>query len=189
MYPMLSYLERGPSLAIVLWIQSRRNRVLDCLARGLHVLGHPAVTATLLSGYARQAGNLPLITRIRRVTVWQLLLIYGLKFLLRRPRPHLAFPDQVQGLVWQPGYGIPSGHVVGALVYGSIIVENSDRAASAYATGAYALLAAWARLYLGVHYPQDIVVGAVMGLLIVRYYELSRFPPLPDVTLPKRASR
>ena len=123
---MLTYLEAGPGLAIVMWIQSRRNPWSDRIARALHVLGHPAVSATLISSYARQQGNLPLVTRVRRVTVWQLVIIYGLKLILRRPRPHLARPEQVTGLVWQPGYGIPSGHVMGALVYGLIIAYRPN---------------------------------------------------------------
>ncbi len=177
---MLTYLEAGPGLAIVMWIQSRRNPWSDRIARALNVLGHPAVSATLISAYARQQGNLPLVTRVRRVTVWQLVIIYGLKLILRRPRPHLARPEQVTGLVWQPGYGILSGHVMGALVYGLIIAQTSEQRALITATGAYTVLVAWARMYLGVHYPQDVVIGAALGLLIILHYERTSHPPRPD---------
>lgn len=153
-------------------IQSKRNAFADVLARLLHVFGHPALKALLLTLYAQRHNNTTIVRDIRRVTLWQLFIIYSLKLLLRRPRPHLAHPDHVHGLVWQPGFGLPSGHVMGALVYGNIAVQiiNCHWKSFQQLPRLYAALMAWARLYAGVHYPQDVIAGTVIGALIVQHY-------------------
>jgi undecaprenyl-diphosphatase len=80
------------------------------------------------------------------------------KMLLHRARPHLwnsATPEF--------GYGFPSGHamasmtLVAALV---ILTWNTRWRWSIVITGALFVLAiGWTRLYLGVHYPSDILAG------------------------------
>ncbi|MDI3481730.1 MAG: hypothetical protein PWQ97_1385 [Tepidanaerobacteraceae bacterium] len=65
------------------------------------------------------------------------------------------------------GYSFPSGHAQGsATVWG--IIMNRYRKTSVYILGtAIIILVSLSRLYLGVHWPVDVIAGIILGLLIV----------------------
>ena len=81
----------------------------------------------------------------------------GIKFLVRRPRPQLPGFEPLTATV--TGLSFPSAHATtsfaAARLYGALIP-----AAPLYAA---ALLIALSRVYLGVHYPSDILAGALFG--------------------------
>jgi undecaprenyl-diphosphatase len=84
----------------------------------------------------------------------------AIKFTIRRPRPRL------EGLP-------PLTSTVSTLSFPSAHATTSFCAARVYrglvpAAPLYALAVAYAlsRLYLGVHYPSDVVAGAVLGTLL-----------------------
>jgi undecaprenyl-diphosphatase len=89
-----------------------------------------------------------------------------LKQLFDRQRPH--FPDP---LATEPGAGFPSGHAMMAtLGYGFLVMlvwsrlpTRRMRIALAASTVVYVLLIGFSRLYLGVHYPSDVIAGYAMG--------------------------
>ncbi len=86
-----------------------------------------------------------------------------IKNLVARTRPYVVNPDAVL-LIPKPGeYSFPSGHsaasfsFVGALAF--------SRCRWWIPAGAVALIVALSRLYLYVHYPTDVLCGALFGLL------------------------
>lgn len=89
-----------------------------------------------------------------------------------------------------PGYGFPSGHVMGAtLIYGYAIVaawRHAPRPAHAFAIAA-ALLAigiiAWDRVYNGAHWPSDVLGGGTIGVLLLA--AAVALPLLPRLTRPR----
>lgn len=84
-----------------------------------------------------------------------------------RPRPSLVLPD-VRPLIsvpaWEQMQSFPSGH---ALIFFSIatVLFCFNKKVGALAFGAAALIGA-ARVYAGVHWPSDILVGASLGTLV-----------------------
>lgn len=63
------------------------------------------------------------------------------------------------------GYSFPSGHTQGAAsFYGSIAIYMKKKAMYIIATIMIVLIG-FSRLYLGVHYPKDVIVGAILGVL------------------------
>ena len=81
-----------------------------------------------------------------------------LKVLLSRPRPGL-FPP----LVYASGFSFPSGHVAASVaVYGflAVLLWRQGHRALAILSGAWVLMVAVSRVYLGVHYPSD-ALGAI----------------------------
>ncbi|MBQ7221334.1 MAG: phosphatase PAP2 family protein [Synergistaceae bacterium] len=78
------------------------------------------------------------------------------------------------------GYSFPSGHTMEAApVYGSMAVLARKRAKwFSWLCGIMIILTALSRNYLGVHTPQDVVVGSVLG--IVSVYAASRILAHPE---------
>lgn len=95
-----------------------------------------------------------------------LLLNQGMKLAFARPRPMLW-----QRLIEETSYGLPSGHALGSLVlYGFIAYVFADRhplhkRAIYSITILIIILIGLSRLYLGVHYPSDILAGYAIGIL------------------------
>ena len=67
------------------------------------------------------------------------------------------------------GYSFPSGHTMdSAPVYAGLAVLTKKRAKwFAYLCGLMIILTALSRNYLGVHTPQDVVVGSILGIFSV----------------------
>ena len=87
-----------------------------------------------------------------------------LKHIVARPRP--CWLDQsVRLLVASPkDYSFPSGHTL-ASVIGATILTRADRRFG-YAAIPLAALIAFSRLYLYVHFPSDVLAGAILGVII-----------------------
>ena len=90
----------------------------------------------------------------------------GLKLLFQRPRPELWSP-----LITEHTYSFPSGHALqGTVLYGAIsylLAIRFPRFANWLYGGAMLLVGAigLSRLYLGVHWPLDVVAGWIIGFL------------------------
>ena len=83
-----------------------------------------------------------------------------LKNAIARPRPFMV--DSFPILINPPmGYSFPSGHSCNSFVAATVIGMNYKR----YRTVAFvmALLIAFSRVYLYVHYPSDVIAGAAIG--------------------------
>lgn len=87
-----------------------------------------------------------------------------LKNLIARQRP-CWINDAVNLLIAVPtDYSFPSGHTMSSFVAAAIIMHTNKK----WGIAAYILAAliAFSRLYLYVHFPTDIIAGAVIGTLI-----------------------
>lgn len=87
-----------------------------------------------------------------------------LRQLIGRDRPPLVYPDP-RPLVGVPHSGaFPSGHAAAAFAAATVIAFASRRlAVPVYVLAA---LVAWSRVYVGVHWPLDVLGGAVLGVLV-----------------------
>ena len=66
------------------------------------------------------------------------------------------------------GYSFPSGHSMNAAtVFGGGVVRRDMPAALRITLGVITVLVAFSRLFVGVHTPQDVLVGAAAGLLVM----------------------
>ena len=155
--------------AVLVAVASIRRPWLTDLALELTALGSPLVLALfvvllgwalLRNGQRRSAGVLVLAA----VTAgfWTALL----KDFFERPRP-----DVVPRLVEVTGLSYPSGHsLAGAAVYATAAILLAARSPSArervaivFVGIALSLAIAASRVYLGVHYPTDVLAGLSFG--------------------------
>ncbi|MDN5362366.1 MAG: hypothetical protein PWP70_1413 [Moorella sp. (in: firmicutes)] len=95
-------------------------------------------------------------------------LMEGLKALYQRPRPTLGPLEQV------PGFSFPSGHaLMGTVFFGLLALMLLKKIfprrwpSVVRGTIVFLLLLGLSRLYLGVHYPTDILAGYAAGLAVL----------------------
>ncbi len=85
-----------------------------------------------------------------------------IKHLVRRTRPCVDMPTMKMLIKRPVSYSFPSGHTAASFAAAGIIASNLKRYAP-YAI-LLAILIGFSRLYLFVHYPSDVIFGAVLGL-------------------------
>jgi undecaprenyl-diphosphatase len=110
------------------------------------------------------------VPRLRRAAVaavlsagLALLVAHFLAGAIGRARPFVTHPHAHLFLAHAPDPGFPSDHATGAFAIGFALVLR-DRLTGIIAL-ALALLLSFGRVALGVHYPSDVLAGAVLGLL------------------------
>jgi len=112
------------------------------------------------------------------ISIW---LNITLKFLLDQPRPFFQGYDPSVGIIDEKMGGFPSGHAQNSLVMFFIIASWGKQKrfyagsglAEAAAIGAAAflcLLIGFSRIYLGVHFPTDVLGGWIIGGILLAVY-------------------
>lgn len=85
------------------------------------------------------------------------------KPLLTRPRPWVAMEDFVPLVTSSDPHSFPSGHTTAAFAFGvALFFTLPQKWAKAAALTAAALMGL-SRLYVGVHFPTDVLAGMVIG--------------------------
>ncbi|MGQ9469084.1 MAG: phosphatase PAP2 family protein [Nitrososphaerales archaeon] len=102
----------------------------------------------------------------------------ALKAILYRPRPYeLLTGINLLGLE-EYGSSFPSGHSFRAFAGSTLMFRSYGRIASPLL--ALSLAVALSRIYLGVHYPTDVIAGALLGLTVANLIFIStKRPSLP----------
>lgn len=92
------------------------------------------------------------------------IVVWLLKMTIARVRPWMALPS-LPALGPSPphDFSCPSGHAAGAFAVFAFAALHIRRPALSALIGLFATLIALSRVYLGVHYPSDIVAGAIVG--------------------------
>ena len=191
------FLAAAISLALFAWLATsvfRQSTIeFDATVRdALHAYASPTLTAFFL--VVTEFGADWLLVTLGALIVWRLVragrkraaivfviaaaggeaLDFSLKALFRRERPEAFF-----GLTAPATYSFPSGHAMAsACFYGVLaalvtarIASRARRIAVWTAAAVAALLIGTSRIYLGVHYPSDVLAGyagAVVWVFSVR---------------------
>jgi len=148
-------------------INTTATDTLDNFFVALTVLGGELATAVLTIGVvamllARKRAREAII--VGGTVAGAAASAYLLKLLFARPRP-----DLWQTLVDETTYSFPSGHAIGssALVLSLMVVAwpSRWRWPVTITSGVYMLGIGYSRLYLGVHYPTDIVASWLLSVV------------------------
>ena len=87
-----------------------------------------------------------------------------------QPRPADFAPDRVVALWDAGGYGLPSGHTQGAVVIWGYLASQFRRTWLWVVAALLMVLIPLSRVYLGVHFPTDLLGGYVLGALLLLLY-------------------
>ncbi len=86
-----------------------------------------------------------------------------LKQRIGRSRPYVDCPGIRLGARVLDQFSFPSGHTLHATTFSILLISAYPEAAAALVP--LALLIAWSRVALGLHYPSDVAAGALIGAL------------------------
>ncbi len=86
---------------------------------------------------------------------------YGIKLLVRRPRPVLEGLPPLGGA--PSSLSFPSAHALSSFAVATAMFRVDPASAGAFLV---ALALSLGRPYLGMHYPSDVLAGALLGILL-----------------------
>ncbi|OUL17891.1 hypothetical protein BV372_34445 [Nostoc sp. T09] len=153
--------------SILLAIQNLHTPLLDRIMLGITSLGDPLALVLICLGvefyllYYRR----PQATRLGLATASAIALNYALKVLFGRARPALW-----ERIIHVGHHSFPSGHaMVSIVIYGFIsyiLVKQFPQWRKQISALSVVLILAigFSRLYLGVHWPTDVLAGYAIGL-------------------------
>lgn len=90
-------------------------------------------------------------------------LTYGLKYTVRRPRPYETYSDYIHNVEMESSPSFPSGHTSIAFSTATSLTLQYPRWYVIVPSYLWAAGVAYSRLNLGVHYPTDVLAGALLG--------------------------
>lgn len=154
-------------LPILYTIHDQTGEKLNLLAETLTRLGSFKITTPVIVGMAlsfsfSKRWNYSLYTII--TFLGAITISYTGKIIVHRARPHLW------ELVYQIGsdYSFPSGHAMSSMSFALVLIiltwNSSWRWLTIIFGSLFAIAIAWTRLYLGVHYPSDVLGGWMMAI-------------------------
>jgi len=156
----------GWGTEVLLQIQSVGNSLLDAIFTAITYLGNEEFYLLLLP-VLYWCLNRALAIRLAYLLLFSASLNTGFKDLFKMPRPD---PAQVRRVVEASGYGFPSGHAQStAAVWIYLATQIRSRAFWTIAI-LVTFLVGLSRMYLGVHYPGDVLGGWAIGLVLVALY-------------------
>lgn len=164
---MISFLQQLDS-SILLAIQDMRLDLLNPLMIFVSTIGNAGLIWILLGVI------LTIIPKTRKLGLLALVSLLGcflfnnilLKNLVARPRPYTQLPDLSLLVPYPKDYSFPSGHTCSSFaVAGSLLHSGKTWNALRIPAFVLAILISFSRLYVGAHYPSDVIVGAIIGLV------------------------
>ncbi|MCC7493257.1 MAG: phosphatase PAP2 family protein [Fimbriimonadaceae bacterium] len=139
------------------WLTAGDRVLAVLLGSGLLVLAQAALRRDRAA--LRLAGRVVLVA-LGGVALCELIGGNLLKPLLARPRPPLALAEVRLLVGLGPSGSFPSLHAANSLAVTSALVYGYRRLAPLLV---YPVVIAYSRVYVGVHYPSDVLAGALLG--------------------------
>ena len=125
-------------------------------------LGDPLGSAALMGGLlvSGKPGR-SLVRQVVPAAMMSVAISYALKVSIGRPRPRVGI-DNIQALAKDPDkYSFPSAHAASSIAVATrALLERPSIGAP---LTALAILISFSRIYVGVHYPLDVIAGIMVG--------------------------
>ena len=151
----------------VSWLAAHRVDALDSVFVGLGWAGYAGLLWIAIAPVVARAAAAPVLmtTALTAVTVWAAdLIALGVKELVGRARPFETLPDVDPLMGAALGASFPSGHAATSFAGAVFLSFVLPRVAPYLVLLAVAI--AFSRVYVGVHYPTDVLAGAALGATV-----------------------
>jgi hypothetical protein len=150
---------------IIVWLQ-QFSPALDALFKAITTLGAEQAFLLLLPLIfwcvdKRQGARLSVLLMLSAY------LNYALKDLFGQPRPS---PERVKVLAEETSPGLPSGHSQNSVAVYGYLATQLRRPRAWVIAGWAALAVGVSRIYLGVHFASDVLVGWLVGMAVLLLY-------------------
>jgi undecaprenyl-diphosphatase len=161
---LLAWDERLYRLINVDWLSPALDLVMPFVSRGRNYTIFFLVAAIILLIVGRLHGLRFLVLALVSVVVADAIGNYVFKHAFLRTRPCIALEGVrlLVGCTNSPSF--PSNHAVNASVLATLVTLDVPRLWLAAA--ALAMLVGYSRVYVGVHYPLDVLSGGALGIAV-----------------------
>jgi undecaprenyl-diphosphatase len=152
---------------VYVWVVEHRVPPLDWVFVGLTVAGYAGLLWIALAAVLAFRAHRPVLPTAALVagTVWGAdLVTLALKRLTGRERPYETVLEPDPLVRADLGLSFPSGHAATSFAGAVLLAYLFRRLAPALLL--LATLVAYSRVYVGVHYPADVLAGAAVGTLV-----------------------
>ncbi len=156
----------------ILKLIQRLPKAIHPLMVACTVIGQPVVILGIITVFALWTIGIKqfLLAKVSVILAIALLISPLLKLVFQRSRPDIIFTT-----IDQPeSYSFPSGHAFSSLlIFGFLAYLAFTRLSPpwniivAAVLGILVILISTSRVYLGVHYPTDVLIGWILGLVIL----------------------
>ena len=147
--------------------ESVRNPILDNLMIFITSLGNGgmiwivATIVLLIPKKTRKAGIMSAVALLGSLIINNNIV----KNIVQRPRPFVTFTD-LQIIIPTPSeFSFPSGHTSSSFAAAAVFYRHLPKKFGIPSV-VLAGLIGFSRLYVGVHYPTDVIAGVLMGILL-----------------------
>lgn len=148
-------------LEFLKWLEGLRTSFLNTVFEGITVLGEETLIILLVVALWF-AFDKKLAQQVFFVTATSLSVNGIIKNFAQVPRPFTKGISCVR-LDTATGYAFPSGHTQGFATWSSFIAAKFKKAWLSILVAILVAAVAISRLYLGAHYPSDVIIGIALG--------------------------
>lgn len=146
-------------------LRPQTDRPWQAVSNSMAPVGIGAPLALFAAGLARHDRDL----RTKSYTVGASFILSAavttaLKVSVRRPRPFTTYPDIIWKKAKGGGFSFPSGHTAVAFATATSMSLAFPKWYVIAPSFVYAGAVAYSRMYLGVHYPSDLLGGILVGV-------------------------
>lgn len=155
----------GNEIEILKYLESLRTDFLANLFEFITILGEETILILLIA-VLYFAFNKNFAQKLFYICVTSLGVNGIIKNFVKLPRPFLGGKITPVRADTATGYSFPSGHTQNFATWSTVLSLNVKKIWCGILTGAFIILIAFSRIFLGVHYLSDVIVGAILGVLL-----------------------
>lgn len=155
------------NIDILKQINVNRNTALDPAFKSITNSAVPVSIATPVIMYSVGLIQKDTLIKHKAVFIGETFLVSAFitlasKQIIKRERPYLRY-SELEPVVFESSYSMPSGHTSTAFATATSLSMAYPKWYVIVPTFAWASSVGYSRMHLGVHYPSDVFIGALVG--------------------------